>query len=415
MPNINSKSKGKKQNKQKKGKGKSSNSKGDVGASIGRSILRSLGTLGGGVLGGPSGASAGFSLANHVSNWLGLGDYAVRNNSLVTKPIPSMHKASQSVVVRHREYIGDVLSSSIANAFKSVSYPLNPGLATSFPWLSSIAQNYQEYTFKGAIYEFHSASADAIASSTNTTLGTVQMVTLYRNSIAFTSKQQVLNEFFANDAKPSEDFVHPVECDPNENPFKVQYVRGGPIPSGEDLKMYDLGTFYICSSGVQGTSVNLGELWVTYEVELKKPVMLGIAGGDVYGPYAHYNTTPITASPIYGWVRVADNIGLTNPINTSQIWFPNGTNATYMITMLAYGVSATCAAPTLALSPSGAYATGTITTAGTAMTQFVLIMFVTFTASPGQDCWVSYSSNGSYPTATTGGSVYVNEIPSPYA
>lgn len=368
--------------------------------------------MGGGALAGPSGSAAGFSLANHVANWLGMGDYAVKNNSLVTKPVPSMHKTSQSVIVRHREFIGDVVSSGTANAFTSQSYSLNPGLGSTFPWLSSIAQCYQEYDFKGVIFEYHSSSADAIASSTNTTLGTVHMVTLYRNSIPITSKQQVLNEFFANDAKPSEDFVHPVECDPAENPFKVQYVRGGAVPAGEDIKMYDLGTFYVCSSGVQGTSVVLGELWATYEVELKKPVFGGPSGGgDLYGTYAHYTFTPANSTPLSSSVKVFDDIGLSFT-NLAMSW-PNGTVGTYMCYYVAYGGATSTVAPTITPSASGVAPTGASFSTGTSNAAFSALFFVTFTANPGQLCYVTFGAGGTLPTAPAG-VMYVTQIPSPW-
>jgi len=151
---------------------------------IGQAI-RALGGLGGGVLGGylgnaSLGKAAGTALGAMVSKWLGQGDYVVTSNSLVNRfrtsgDIPNMHRNGQSVVVRHREYITDVTSAE--NFTVDLTVPLNPGLASSFPWLSTIAQQYQEYTWKGVIFEYVSTSGDVVASS-NTALGTVMMATL---------------------------------------------------------------------------------------------------------------------------------------------------------------------------------------------------------------------------------------------
>jgi hypothetical protein len=188
-----------------------------------------------------------------------------------------MHNSGQSVVVRHKEYLGDVFSGTGAPTVFSInsSYALNPGLAASFPWLASVAANYQEYTWKGIVYHFVSTSGNATGA--NTSLGTVAMATNYRSTApAYTSRLTMLNEYFATDAKPSEDFVHPIECDPKENPFNVQYVRSTAVPAGEDPKTYDLGTTTIATQGMQTAGENLGELWVSYEVELRKPIALGL-------------------------------------------------------------------------------------------------------------------------------------------
>jgi len=273
---------------------------------IGQAI-RALGGLGGGVLGGylgnaSLGKAAGTGLGAMVSKWLGQGDYVVTSNSLVNRfrtsgDIPNMHRNGQSVVVRHREYITDVTSAE--NFTVDLTVPLNPGLASSFPWLSTIAQQYQEYTWKGVIFEYVSTSGDVVASS-NTALGTVMMSTQYRSTNpTFTSKQQMLNEYFATDGKPSECFCHPIECNPRENPYNVQYVRTGPVPPGEDAKSYDLGIMYLAAQGMQAGSVDVGELWVTYEVELRKPILSGAL--DNAGEFAIYsNTTGVAAATPFG-------------------------------------------------------------------------------------------------------------------
>ena len=50
------------------------------------------------------------------------------------------------------------------------------------------------------------------------------------------------------------------------------YVRSGPVPSTGDERLYDLGRFQIATEGQQAIGGNLGELWVTYEVLMSKPI-----------------------------------------------------------------------------------------------------------------------------------------------
>jgi len=213
--------------------------------------------------------------------------------------VPVMHSTSESTVIRHREYIQDIVSSSTANNFHLNTFPINPGLSSTFPWLSTIASQYQEYSFKGLLFEFKSTSADAIASSTNTALGSVMMATHYNPVLPdFTSKTQMLNEHFANDGKPSDNIIHFIECDPKENPFNILYVRNGAVPSNGNIQNYDLGELGVATTGIQGASNVCGELWVSYEVELKKPQASELSG--ISNSVVYYQGSSPTTSAYFG-------------------------------------------------------------------------------------------------------------------
>lgn len=232
--------------------------------------------MGGGFLGNmvgqaSSGANIGHSMGAALSKWLGAGDYTVSRNSLVEKAstgIPMMHKTAQSIIVRHKEFIGTVTGTSAFTV--GLSYELNPGLEATFPWLSQIANNFQEYSFKGLV--FHYVPTSGNISGSNTALGAVMLQTSYRSSdTAPTSKVELLNEYWASETVPFDTMAHPIECDPKENPFAIQYVRNGTVPSGDNKLLYDLGVTYVATAGCPANV--LGDIWVTYEVELKKPVL----------------------------------------------------------------------------------------------------------------------------------------------
>jgi hypothetical protein len=101
---------------------------------------------------------------------------------------------------------------------------------------------------------------------------------------------------------PSETFVHPIECDPKENPFKIQYVRTGSLSASDNPLLYDLGTTWIATSGMQTDGQVLGDLWVTYEMELRKPVISS-------------NVTQINQ---WHQVRVLTGLNSANPFGTSR-------------------------------------------------------------------------------------------------
>lgn len=222
---------------------------------------------------GDLGAFAG----NAVSKFFGMGAYELNQNSLMDKTgrqVPFMHSTDETVIIRHREYIGEINSSS---EFSLSRYSVNPGLDNIFPYLSALAQNFEQYEFRGLVFEFNSTSAVAL-NSTNTALGAVMMAAQYRaDADPFTSKMEVQNHFWSVSGKPSDSFFLPVECDPAENPYKIQYVRTGSIPSNQDVKLYDLCNVSVATYGSQAVAV-VGELWATYEVALRKPKLASLKG-----------------------------------------------------------------------------------------------------------------------------------------
>jgi len=279
--------------------------------------LRALGSMGGAAAGGlfgmpAAGTGMGHSLGGALSKWLGSGDYTVGTNSIVrqmksSQSIPMMHNDGQSITVRHKEYLGEIPGTTGYTVFDS--FGLNPGNSRTFPWLSRLASNFQEYKFKGVVFHYIPTSGNAVA-GTGAPLGSVMIQTSYRSTdTAPTSKLEMLNEYNSSEAVPSETFAHPVECDPKENPFNVQYVRNGAVPDGDSTMMYDLGTTYVATSGQAGTTV-LGDLWVTYEVELKKPLLNSNVTSDGKSGYLTFNTAPTTGSFFTGTPVVGGNVAV---------------------------------------------------------------------------------------------------------
>jgi hypothetical protein len=300
--------------------------------------LRGLGGLGGSALGGmfgmaAPGAAVGNSLGASLSKWLGAGDYTVGQNSIVgrtlkgTDSIPDMHRNGQSVVVQHKEYLGEVRSNTAFTIQQS--YPLNPGMATTFPWLYKIANRFQEYRFKGIVFHYVPSSGSAIA-STNNALGTVMLQTSYRsNDTAPASKVEMLNEYWSSESTPNEAFCHPIECDPDENPFNIQYVRGSAVPSGDNQLIYDLGQTHLAVSGQQASNVVLGDLWITYEVELKKPLIDSNATDDIQAINNTY-TSP-TGSTWFGTLsNTLGTLGVTTDA-VRTVSFPKGSVGQWLL------------------------------------------------------------------------------------
>lgn len=303
--------------------------------------LRTLGGIGGRAIGGmigygDQGGSVGTGLGATISRWLGSGDYEVRSNSIVRQSasgsVPEMHRSEQVVTVRHREYLTEVTGKQAFTVLREFS--INPGLPATFPWLNVIAAQYTEYRLKGMVYHYVPTSGNAV-SSTNAALGSVMLQTTYRASESTpTSKQELLNEYWASESKPSEAFCHPIECDPKENPFNIQYVRTGNVPSGDNVLLYDLGKTVLAVSGQQADDIVLGDLWVTYEVELRKPRMAGISGSEI-STFLATATSGITSAVPFGTnaSEAGDTMSGTTSLSTTALTLGPGNTGTYMLTI----------------------------------------------------------------------------------
>ena len=311
--------------------------------------LRSLGTAGGAAigsyLGNPIvGGTVGNSLGATISRWLGAGDYAVASNTVVnrvlkgTDSIPMMHNNGQSVVVRHKEYIGEIRSATSFTLQNSL--PLNPGMSGTFPWLSDIAVRFQEYRLKGMVFHYVPSSGTAL-SGTNPAIGTVMMQTSYRASdLPPTSKLEMLNEYCASESSPTEAFCHPIECDARENPFSTMYVRSGSIPTTDSMLMYDVGTTHIATTGNPATGNVLGDLWVTYEIELKKPVLASNVAAQIQLAVLQVNLgigfTPIPSNVFGGQPSTIGNMVVTSD-SANVLTFPRGCAGTYALSLIIRG------------------------------------------------------------------------------
>jgi len=340
--------------------------------------------------------------------WNGKGSYRLTGGNSCwdsAGQVPIMHSDGGRIRFAHKEYIGQIASSvAYTNQFSDVINPANPDM---FPYLSGISGSFQEYKFRGLAFSFKSTSADAL-NSTNTALGMVAMAVQYRSdATAPTSKLQLLNEMWSVDAKPSENVSMPVECAPKESPMNLLYVGTGSAASN-DPKFYNLGRLVVATQGSQAAA-DIGELWVSYDIELYKPIMDLGAAGPLGGTTAHYTgTTQTTANAFANATKSYDDVGITFGTNNFTIACVAGQRFYFV-----YTGSATSTTASLGLTAS----VGSITLTGSS------------NAGNATALW-EYDGNINVVTTVTGvitvsftnvvntGSTWylvVTQIPSPYA
>lgn len=258
-------------------------------------------------------------LGSGIGQIFGSGDYQIvgaeptYNVLMNGNQIPKFSQTKQTNIVCHREYLGDFNGTA---GFANNGFPLNPGMVQTFPWLSTIAANYQEYKFHGLIFEFRPLITDFVP---NGAPGVVVMATNYNaDAPLYVSKQEMENSEYAVSVKPTRDLMHGVECATSETVLPILYVRNGTPPAGQDLRLYDLGQFQFAT---QANPVQLlGELWVSYCVEFFKPILPADVGGNVLSFLTNRNgITP--ASPL-GTIQSSLSGDLSCVVDaTSVSWF----------------------------------------------------------------------------------------------
>lgn len=280
------------------------------------------------------------SLAKRGWSYLtGGGDYQLNKNSLIQgggstqQAVTIMPSGPREVTIRYREYLGDVITHpTVAGQFDVRAYPLNPGLANVFPWLSIMAGQFEQWTPNGIVFEFKSTSSEYVATQA---LGSIIMATEYDSlDTPFTDKQAMLNSAYASEAKPSQQLLHGIECAKQDNPNTILYCRRGlTVPTGGSIRDYDLGTFYIATQGGATANLNLGSLYVHYDITFRKETIARFLGaGAKMARYILNTQTSLNNGNLFNsHMGGQDEFGLTLSNNT--ITFPAWVNEGYFVVL----------------------------------------------------------------------------------
>lgn len=186
----------------------------------------------------------------------------------VKKANPSISTTSNgsSITIRHTEYIADISSSGASYAV--TKYSINPGLNANFPWLSNVANNYESYRFNRLQYIYKPICP-------TTTQGKVILGVDYDASDSTPNSKLILNSFESSVSCSPWDSVTHTSTTKNLHKFGTQrYVRPGTQPTGTDIKSYDIGNLYVGTSNTPSTATTLGELYVSYEIQLFTPQLV---------------------------------------------------------------------------------------------------------------------------------------------
>lgn len=181
----------------------------------------------------------------------------------------------RDMVIEESEFIGAVTVANQPN-FNVKAFPINPGQSATFPWLSTIAKQFERFqfealsfVFKKEVSEFNTAgAAGKVIMSIDFDAGDAPPAT----------KQQMEDSIPHADAMPSQSFSLPVHpSDLSAQNTLGRYVRTGGLPGAADIKTYDVGNLFVATQGIP-SNVEIGELHVAYRVRLIKPVLENLVG-----------------------------------------------------------------------------------------------------------------------------------------
>lgn len=211
--------------------------------------------------------------------------------------------------MRHREYIQDI-DGSIAFAIQS--FPVNPGMAATFPWLSGHAQLYETYKFHKLSFEYESQKT--------VTDGVCLIAIDFDSADAAPANKQQLSSFEgAARAKVWQEFAYHAKPSSLHKIGPVKYNRYGVLAANLDIKTYDAGNAYVATQGCDDASA-IGELWVDYDVEFSTPQINpnGATGGTFT------STTGVATGSLLGTLNAGTIAGtMISSVSASQVVLQN--------------------------------------------------------------------------------------------
>lgn len=350
-----------------------------------RGVGKAVGGLAGGffpAIGRPLGTILGelgaHALHRGVKTITGRGDYRIRRNSLFKAGAMNstpVFAGKRYVRIRHREYVANIKAGggTTSSAFVADVFNIQPSNVKTFPWVSSIAKNFDEYRFMGLVFEFKSLSGIGLA-STNTALGEMIMATQYNVlQTDFANKKQMYQNEYINVCKPSQSALHGVECKPGETPSKNLFIfreEDHPEQSHFDSRLYDHGKFTIASEGLPSPNQPIGELWVSYDLILEKPHSnaLTLAGAGEgyhvhnYGNAIISNTDALGPNPVIVSTPGFDDWVLSYSSPTWTLTIPEGVQGLFSVNYFYQGTTnGVLTATTINCAGGASFYTGIIT------------------------------------------------------
>jgi len=239
-----------------------------------------------------------------ASAYMGRGAY--KANGLITggaDTMPRMQHVNDetgSLMVSHRERLMDVFAPADSGFHQDV-FTVSPGIEKTFPWLSQIAANYEEYELMQCVFEYDGHSLVGINDTLEVQGSLIMATQMNVKDKPFRDRHEMERFPHASKCAQHGSMAHGVECDPR----KIQgdghrYIRMGGLTKDEDARDFDHAKFtigqYNTPSELAGKEI--GQLFVYYTVKLMKP-KISSGRGDAISTFRSFCEAPV-ASRAFG-------------------------------------------------------------------------------------------------------------------
>jgi len=319
----------------------------------------------------------------------------VAKSMVVKVAKPQINTKKDYIEVSNSELISTSVTAAAAFSVGS-SIALNPANSVVFPWLSSVAKNYELYKFSRIKFIYVPFCSTASA-------GEIMLAFDYDSTDSAPISEQIMSSLKSFSASPVWQ-SNSVSADLRDMNAFVQwrYVSGASIVGAIDSNDTNAGSFFLASSNGGGGAV--GKLYVEYTVQLKSP-QLDVAGSSAQSAYGVYlggagiatdvpfGTTRTTTFGGSGLLVVAANdSGLKSVIQFNQA-------GNYMITFTIGGTGLTGAISTSLTSGISIQNVGGFLSGTTVALYTILVK----TTSPGADIEIYGIGN----TTITNSTLYI--------
>lgn len=263
---------------------------------------------------------------------------------------PRIRSIENSITIEKREFLGDFFISVINTFGVSETFPLNPGMSKTFPWLSIQAIGWEKFYFEYLrFYVYTRASTQSVGSwilapdmdAADSAPVTEQVACAYDGAV--------------EDALWKNLVCH-IQCDRVK-----RYTRSQALSPNLDIKTYDAGNLYACYAGATAVA-NYGKIWVDYKVRLFIPQLPpngAITGGSVQGGGTMNQVNPLGSVPILNPSSTGISVNGNSEVTLSQL-------GTYLSTLNLTGTNVTSAGSPQIVSGAATFANnGVVNAAGT--------------------------------------------------
>lgn len=209
---------------------------------------------------------------------------------------PQIKATRDTCNIKHRELLSNVQGTIAFNVGQSI--PVQPGLSNSFPWLSIMAQGWEEYKFRSIKYCYYTRTG-------STTVGSVAIAPDYDAAdIAPLTEQAVSAYAGAVEDAPWKDIKCTLKASSLSGALgRRHFIRTGDVPANSDIKTYDVANVFVCTVDASADAIPWGKLWVEYDVDFYIPQIpaegnLTVLGGKIVGQTTITAANPLGVAPV---------------------------------------------------------------------------------------------------------------------